>query len=467
MSLQKNDKKPLAIVGIGCRFPGNANTPETFWNNLYNGKNAVIEVSPRRWNTKQHDHPDTQIHSKTITRWGGFIDAIADFDAAFFGITPQEALRIDPQQRWLLEVTWEALENGGIPPENWSNTRTGVFIGLSNNDYATIQTPKVDRYTNSGCARSSASERLSYIFDFRGPSLSIDTACSSALVAVHLACQSIWGKECDAAIAGGVNALLSPDSSTPFSKAAMLSPRGCCFAFDKRADGYVRGEGAGVIIIKPLTQALKDNDPIHAVIRSTIIHQDSQASTMTVPGRLSQEAMLREAYRQANIDPSHVSYVETHGSGTPVDDPIEAQAIGNILSQNRTDKHPCFMGSVKTNIGHLEAASGIAGLIKTALILKNQCIPSNLHFQTPNPAIPFDQLRLKVPIQKEPNLPTEGKPLIAAVNSLGFGGTNAHVILEQAPSLKKKQTVNNGKPYTKKNGSTLSTTYFRKNSNCA
>ena len=269
-----------------------------------------------------------------ITKWGGFIEDVDKFDASFFGISPREAQRMDPQQRWLLELTWEAFEDAGEKPMNWRGSATGVYVGISSNEYGSIQMmgeSDIDVHTNSGSTLSIASNRISYLYDLKGPSISVDTACSSALVAVNLACKSIWSGECDAAFAGGVNALLMPDSSIGFSKASMLSPSGQCFAFDARANGYVRGEGAGMILIKPLARAHKDGDRIYATIRAAVVNQDGNTSSMTVPGKESQAAMQRQAYAQAGIDPSRVGYMEAHGTGTPVGDPIETRALGEVL----------------------------------------------------------------------------------------------------------------------------------------
>ncbi len=434
-------KRPIAIIGIGCRFPGGAKNSASFWTSLRNGQNAIVEVPEDRWNLQRFYDPNPQLPGKMTTRWGGFLDTIDQFDAQFFGISPREALRMDPQQRWLLEVAWEALEDGGLAPDQVAGSRTGVFVGISSNDYANIQMKgpqDVDMYTNSGSTLSIASGRISYLFDLKGPSLSVDTACSSALVAVNLACNSIWDGQCDTALAGGVNALLTPDSSIGFSKASMLSPDGRCYTFDERANGYVRGEGAGLIVLKPLDDALEDEDPIYAVIRSSIVNQDGRTSSMTVPGQFSQEAMLNEAYEQAGISPSRVCYIEAHGTGTPVGDPIEVLALGNILSKGRKAEDKCVIGSVKTNIGHLESASGIAGLIKAALVLKYKEIPPNLHFETPNPHIPFEKLKLRVPTKLE-SIPKGSDPAVVAVNSFGFGGTNAHVVLEEAPVIAKRR----------------------------
>ena len=431
-----SNQEPLAIVGIGCRLPGNSNDPESFWDLLIRGESAIREVPEDRWDIERYYHPDVAVPIKMITKWGGFVKEVDQFDASFFGISPREAQRIDPQQRWLLEVAWEALEDAAEKPEEWRGSRTGVFVGISSNEYGSIQMmgeADIDVHTNSGSTLSIASNRISYLYDFKGPSISVDTACSSALVAVNLACKSIWSGDCDAALAGGVNALLMPDSSIGFSKATMLSPSGQCFAFDARANGYVRGEGAGLVVIKSLKRAREDGDRVYALIRSAVVNQDGNTSSMTVPGEDTQAAMLRDAYAQAGMPANRVTYMEAHGTGTPVGDPIETRALGEVLCQGRAEGEECIIGSVKSNIGHLESGSGIAGLIKAAMVLHKGQIPQNLNYQTPNPNIPFKELQLKVPKENMP-LPRQGDlPPVTAVNSFGFGGTNAHIVLEEAP----------------------------------
>ncbi len=396
------NQEPLAIVGIGCRMPGDANDPESFWKLLEEGRSGICEVPDDRWNIERYYHPDPAVPVKMITKWGGFIEGADQFDPAFFGISPREALRMDPQQRWLLEVAWEAMEDSGERPAAWRGSNTGVFVGIASNEYGSMQMsgmPEIDVHTNSGGTLSIASNRISYLFDFKGPSMSVDTACSSALVAINLACKSIWSGDCETALAGGVNALLVPDASIGFSKASMLSPSGQCFAFDARANGYVRGEGAGLIVIKPLSAAQRDGDRIYATIRAAVVNQDGNTSSMTVPGQDTQAEMLRQAYREAGMEPSRVTYMEAHGTGTPVGDPIETLALGEVLSDGRPEGETCIIGSVKSNIGHLESASGIAGVIKAALVLHKGEVPLNLNYKTPNPDIPFEQLKLKVPTE--------------------------------------------------------------------
>jgi amino acid adenylation domain-containing protein len=436
LNYQTGNKEPIAIIGIGCRFPGKADDPELFWRLLDGGVDAVTEVPTNRWNSKRFFDPEVGKPGKTHARWGGFVEGIDGFDPQFFGISPREASRMDPQQRLLLEVAWEAIEDAGLPLERIAGTRTAVFAGISSWDYSLLQTnlrdrASIDVYTNTGSSLSIATNRISYCFDFKGPNATVDTACSSALVAVHLACRSIWVDGCSMALAGGVNAAIMPDWYIGFSRLGMLSPDGRCKAFDARANGYVRGEGAGLVLLKPVARALADGDRIYAVIRGTAVNQDGRTPGMTVPSQASQEELLRLACRDAGISPSAIGYVEAHGTGTPVGDPIEARALGTVLSEGRPPSRPCLVGSVKTNIGHLEAGAGIAGVIKAALVLKHRRIPGNLHFEEPNPEIDFQRLNLRIPVVAEP-WPEGDGPAVADVNSFGYGGTNANVVLQEA-----------------------------------
>lgn len=426
--------EPIAIIGIGCRFPG-ANDPVAFWQLLRDGVDAIREVPTDRFDPHAFYDPDPTTPGKMNTRWGGFLGQVDQFDPSFFGISPREALRMDPQQRLLLEVTWEALQDAGQVPEHLVGTRAGVFIGIATNDYGRLQwndLERIDAYAGTGNAMSIAANRISYQFDFRGPSLAIDTACSSSLVAVHLACCSLRKGESTLALAGGVNLILSPAIAINFTKAGAMAPDGRCKAFDARANGYVRSEGAGVVVLKPFAKAWADADPIYAVIRGSAVNQDGRSNGLMAPNPLAQEAVLREAYRQAAVSPGNVQYVETHGTGTLLGDPIEAKALGTVLGVGRPPGRPCALGSVKTNVGHLEAAAGIAGLIKVALALRHREIPPSLHFEKPNPHIPFDELPLRVQTTLSP-WPAGFDPALAGVSSFGFGGTNAHVVLEEAP----------------------------------
>ena len=429
----------VAIIGMGCRLPGGANTPDELWQLLGDGADAVTDCPPGRLEIDELYDPDPGTPGKIYTRRGGFIEGIDAFDAGFFGIAPREARRIDPQQRLLLEVAWEALEDGGQAVHALAGSRTGVYVGISGHDYADVQVlarnrQRIDAHVNPGSAASIAANRISYAFDLRGPSLAIDTACSSSLTAVHLAIQSLRSNESELALALGVGALLAPEVSIGFCKASMLSPDGRCRAFDAGANGYVRSEGAGAVVLKPLERALADGDPIHAVILGTAINQDGRTTGMSVPSAAAQEAMIRAALRDAGVAPAEVGYVEAHGTGTAVGDPIEAEALGRVFAPGREAAAPCLIGSVKTNLGHMEAGAGIAGLIKAALVVAKGQIPPHPHFSEPNPGIPFDAWRLRVPTTLEP-WPADNGRTVAGVNSFGFGGANAHVVIEGPPEL--------------------------------
>lgn len=430
-------REPIAIIGIGCRFPGGADSPDKFWRLLNSGVDAITEVPAERWNARTFFDDESGKPGKSSTRWGGFLASIDQFDPHFFGISPREAAWMDPQQRLLLETAWEALEDAGQVQDKLARSRTAVYVGISSWDYSVAQTSFRDRgvidvHTNTGSSLSIAANRIAYCLDFRGPSASVDTACSSALVAVHLACQSIWVEKCPLALAGGVNLLLMPDWYVGFSRLGMLSPHGRCKAFDAAGAGFVRSEGAGMVVLKPLSRALADGDRVYAVIRGTAVNQDGRTNGMTVPSQEAQEALVRQACDSAGIQPAGLDFVEAHGTGTPVGDPIEARALGNVIAPGRPADRPCLLGSVKTNIGHLEAGAGIAGLIKTALALHHRVLPGNLHFERPNPDIDFAGLKLRVPTTNQ-SLSATGD-LLAGVNSFGFGGTNAHTILQSPPA---------------------------------
>jgi len=425
----------IAIVGIGCRFPGAANNPSTYWELLKSGRDAISEIPPDRWSIAAYYDPVPGKPGKSYSRWGGFVENIDRFDPMAFGISPREAEHMDPQQRMLLETSWEAFEDAGYWPDP-SGSNMGVFIGISHTDYQFLQSSPGDRsgiemHTSSGQARSIAANRISYIFNLLGPSIAVDTACSSSLTAVHLACRSLAGGECETALVGGSNSLLNPDGFIGFSRAAMLSVDGRCKAFDASANGFVRAEGAGAILLKKLSRALADGDRIYAVILGTATNQDGHTSGLTVPSETSQAELVRQAYEAAGVAPHKVDYVEAHGTGTAVGDPIEARALGRTLGEGRSKDQPCLVGSVKTQIGHLEAASGIAGLIKVALTLHHRQIPASLHFRNPNPTIPFDDLKLRVANRLQSMAPTPNR-LIAGINSFGFGGANAHAVLATA-----------------------------------
>ncbi|MCB1956133.1 MAG: SDR family NAD(P)-dependent oxidoreductase [Rhodocyclaceae bacterium] len=428
----------IAVVGIGCRFPGGANDPVSLWRNLLDGRDCIGEVPADRWHAAAHFHPRRGTPGKSATRWGGFVDDIAGFDADFFGISPREAELMDPQQRMLLEVCWEALEDAGRRPSQLRGAAVGVFMGGFTLDYMLMQLGgadyrSVEPHTATGSMMTLLANRLSYVFGFEGPSLAIDTACSSSLVAIHLACDSLARGESRLAVAGGVNALLGPAFTIAESRAGMLSPTGRSRTFDARADGYVRGEGAGIVVLKRLAEALADGDHIYSVIRASAVNQDGHSEGLTVPSGDAQQKLMREACARAGIAPAELCYVEAHGTGTPVGDPIEANAIGGVVRVGREDDDPCLIGSIKTNFGHTEAAAGVAGLIKASLVLAERAVPPHLHLQSLNPKIDFGALRLRVADQPTP-LPARNGRWLAAVNSFGFGGTNAHAILEAAPS---------------------------------
>ncbi|MEB3282831.1 MAG: SDR family NAD(P)-dependent oxidoreductase [Lyngbya sp.] len=437
--------EPIAIIGLGCRFPG-AKNPDEFWTLLQQGKDAISEVPPDRWNIENYYDSNPESPGKISTRYGGFVPNLAEFDPQFFGIAPREAVSLDPQQRLLLEVSWEALENAGIIPEQLTEKQTGVFIGISSNDYSqqllTRDIKEIDAYIATGNSHSTAAGRLSYLLGFTGPSLAVDTACSSSLVSIHLACQSLRNKECNLALAGGVNRIISPEFSINFSKAKMLASDGRCKTFDAAADGFVRSEGCGIIILKRLSDAINNGDKILAVIRGSAINQDGRSSGLTVPNGPSQQAVIHQALENSKVNPAQINYIEAHGTGTSLGDPIEIGALGAVFCDTHTSEKPLIVGSVKTNIGHLEAAAGIAGLIKVVLALQHKEIPSNLHFNSPNPYINWDKFPITVPTQSMPWYSGE-TPRLAGISSFGFSGTNAHIIVEEAPSIKLAKTTEN------------------------
>jgi len=429
--------EPIAIIGIGCRFPG-ADGPAAFLRLLSDGADAISEIPSDRWDADTFYDPDPSVPGTAVTRRGGFIRGVDQFDYQFFSISPRESAQMDPQQRLVLEVAWEALEDAGQVPERLAGSHTGVFVGISTNDYGNLPAGRlelIDAYTGTGNASSIAANRLSYFYDFRGPSMAIDTACSSSLVAVDLACRSLRDGECTLALAGGVNVILSPALMINFTKARVMAPDARCKTFDAGADGYARGEGAGIVVLKPLGRALADNDPIYAVIRGSATNQDGRTNGLIAPSRHSQEALLAKAYCRAGLSPGTVQYVEAHGTGTFIGDAIEANALGTILADGRPPGSRCLIGSVKTNIGHLEAAAGVAGLIKVALALRHRAIPPSLNFVEPNPNVPFDSLPLRVARTLTP-WPENGGRAVAGVSSFGFGGTNAHVVLTEAPQVR-------------------------------
>ncbi len=430
------EPEPIAVVGIGCRFPGGVHSPEEFWELLAQGVDALSDQPRDRWDFEAYYDPNRDAPGKIYVREGGFIQDVDKFDNLFFGIAPREALQMDPQQRLALELAWEALEDAGIPPDTLRESATGVFLGACWNDYSALKHkagPRViEQHTATGDHFSIISNRISFFLGLHGPSMTLDTACSSSLTAVHLACQSLRQQESTLALAGGVNLILAPDSSVAMARLGAMAPDARCKAFDHRANGYIRGEGGGIVVLKPLSRALRDGDRIYAVIRGTRVNQDGASSFLTAPSGSAQRQILRSALQQARVQPADIDYVEAHGTGTAVGDPIEAHALGEVLSEGRSADRPCLIGSLKTNIGHTEAAAGVAGLIKVALSLQHRQIPASLHFEKPNPAIDMKALKLAVPVRLTPWPRRSGRRL-AGVSSFGFGGTNAHAVLEEAP----------------------------------
>ena len=429
---EKVVSEPVAVVGMGCRFPGDVVGPESFWRLLVNGEDAISEVPADRWDAEEFYHPDPLAPGRMTTKWGGFVSDVAGFDADFFAISPREAEAMDPQQRLLLEVAWEALEHAGIAPDSLGDTRTGVMMGLSSWDYTVVNMERdaeIDAYMGTGNMHSTAAGRISYLLGLRGPAVAVDTACSSSLVAVHLACQSLRLRESDLALAGGVQLSLSPSTSIAMSKWSALSPRGRCHAFDAAADGFVRGEGVGVVVLKRLADAVRDGDRVLAVVRGSAVNQDGRSNGMTAPNVLAQRDVITDALRVGGVAPDTVNYIEAHGTGTVLGDPIEFEAL--TATYGRGDA-PCALGAVKTNLGHLEAAAGVAGFIKAVLVLERGQIPPNLNFSRWNPAIDASATRFRVPTDMAP-WPESPGPRRAGVSSFGISGTNAHVVLEQGP----------------------------------
>ncbi|MBX3611471.1 MAG: SDR family NAD(P)-dependent oxidoreductase [Hydrogenophaga sp.] len=434
-TLEAAASEPIAVIGLGCRVPGGGNDAESFWRLMRDGVDAIGPLPADRWDTDALYDPDPDAPGRIATRNGGFIGPVDGFDAGLFGIVPREAQGMDPQQRLLLEVAWEALEHAGMAPDRLEGTPTGVYVGVTASDYAYMQLMSGDRklldaHFTSGIAHSIHSGRLSYLLGLQGPSLTVDTACSSSLVAIHLACQALRARDCRMALAGGVNLILSPDIFIALSHARMLAPDGRCKTFDAAADGFARGEGCGVVVLKRLSDAQADGDRVLAVIRGSAVNQDGPSSGLTAPNGPAQEAVVREALARAGLTPDAVSYIEAHGTGTQLGDPLEVQALGQVFGANR--QQPLWLGSVKTNLGHLEAAAGVTGLIKLVLSLRNQQIPAHLHFRQPSPHIPWDEFALRVPTALTPWEPINGRR-IAGVSSFGFSGTNAHIVVEEAP----------------------------------
>jgi acyl transferase domain-containing protein len=435
---EKGDTEPIAVVGMGCRFPGAVNNPGQYWRFLQEGRSGIVRVPPERWDADAFFSDDRAVPGTICTREGGFLTTWKpdQFDAEFFSIAPREAAAMDPQQRLLLEVAWEAVEDAGITAQTIRGTQTSIFVGLTANDYSLSVAGKlppqdVDAYASFGNAANFAAGRLAYFLGVRGPALVIDTACSSSLVTVHLACQSLRRRESDTALAAGTNLILSPENSIACSQFGMLSPDGRCKTFDASADGYVRSEGCGVVVLRRLGDALRDGDRVLALIRGSAVNQDGASSGQTVPNGPAQQALIRQALDSSRLQPSEIDYIEAHGTGTALGDPIELDALSQVFS-DRDGAAPLVLGSVKTNMGHLESAAGIAGFIKTVLSVRHGYIPKHLNFERLTPHASDGASRFTIAAQGM-DWPRVGRARRAGVSSFGVSGTNAHVVVEQAP----------------------------------
>ncbi len=429
---------PIAVVGMGCRFPGGADSPAAFWRLLAAGVDTVGPIPPERWDVDAYYSPDREAPGKMYTRQGAFLAGVDQFDPLFFGMAPREAIGLDPQQRLMLEVCWEALEDAAIAPKHLAGSNAGLFVGLFMDDYAGLAfhsgvAERIDAYTTLGSLRSMAAGRLAYFLDIHGPAVQLDTACSSSLLAVHEACQSLRAGACDLALAGGSNLMLTPDATIGICKLNVAAEDGRCKTFAANADGYGRGEGCGVIVLKRLVDAVADGDPIRAVIRGSAVNHDGRSNGLTAPNGAAQEAVVRQALADARVQPAQVQYVEAHGTGTLLGDPIEVMALDAVLGKERPAHSPLLIGSVKTNIGHLEAAAGIAGLIKVILAMQARAIPPSLHFTEPNPHVPWAQLQVQVPTELTPWRTADGERM-AGVSAFGMSGTNVHVVVGEAPA---------------------------------
>ncbi len=437
---EKASTEPIAVVGMGCRFPGGVNSPEQYWELLRDGRSGVVRVPSERWDADAFFTEDHTVPGTICNREGGFLTGWQpdEFDAEFFSISPREAAAMDPQQRLLLEVAWEALEHAGVAPETIRGTQTAVFVGVTAYDYmltlsGQLRPEDLDAYIPTGNAANFAAGRLAYFLGVRGPAVVIDTACSSSLVAIHLASQSLRSRESDTVLVGGTNLLLSPGPSIACSRWGMLSPEGQCKTFDAAADGYVRSEGCGVVVLKRLADAQRDGNRILAVVRGSAVNQDGASSGVTVPNGPAQQALLRQALTSARLKPADIDYVEAHGTGTPLGDPIELDSLSKVFA-DRQDRGPLVLGSVKTNLGHLEAAAGIAGFMKTVLSVGHGHIPRHLNFNQLTSHVGEGVSRLSIAAEAM-QWPATAHPRRAGVSSFGVSGTNAHVVIEQAPDV--------------------------------
>jgi len=453
--MEQAAREPIAVLSIGCRFPG-ARTPDEFWQLLSDRRETVTEVPSERWDIDAYYSDDPNAEAKMYTRYGSFIDDVATFDHRFFGISSRETLSTDPQQRLLLETSWEALERAGWAGNRLRRARTGVFVGMGASSYtgAISGTGDFDAYSGTGNSMSVAAGRISYVLGLEGPSIAIDTSCSSSLVAVDLACRYLRAGECDVALAGGVNLTLAPEVTIYFCKFKALSPTGHCHTFDAAADGYVRGEGCGVLVLKRLSDALAGHDPILGLIRGSAVGHDGRTGGLTIPNRYSQADVIRSAQRVAGIDPAAVDYIEAHGTGTALGDPIEIQALADVFGNREAVGRNLLVGSLKTNIGHTEAASGVASMIKTLLALRHESIPAHLNLRNPNPLIPWSEIPITIPTESTDWNRRDDRPRIAGISSFGFSGTNAHVILQEADQ--RPSATEDDDPETKRTSYVLS-----------
>ena len=444
---RNNPPHDIAVIGMACRFPGARNYDE-YWTNLVNGVNSITEIPAERWTVEDYYSTDPEHPNTSVSKWGGFIDDVDKFDAAFFNISPREAKRMDPQQRLMLELTWTCLEDAGYAPSNLMGKNVGVFVGACNYDYEE-QLLQIDKeiggHALTGNQASLLPNRISYYFNFHGPSIVVDTACSSSLVALHQAISALNSGDCQAALVGGVNIYCTPTRFISLSKLGMLSPTGQCYAFDRSANGYVRSEGAGIVFLKPLSMALADGDAIYGVIRGSAINHGGQSRTLTSPNVYAQSRVIYAAHKQANLSPETIGFIETHGTGTSLGDPIEINGLKRAFSKlfqgqgvNTFPEKYCALGAVKTNIGHLEGAAGIAGFIKVLLMFQHGKLPRLANFTQQNKRIKLEgsPFYLLAEGQDWPRLKDNENRIIlrrAGLSSFGFGGTNAHVVLEEAP----------------------------------
>ncbi len=436
----KATRDPIAVVGMGCRYPGGVRTPDAFWDLLSSGRDILREIPGERWDVDAHYDPEVTVPGKIYVRHGYYLGDIDQFDPQFFGLSPREAESLDPQQRMVMEVSWETLEHAGIAPSTLRGGKTGVFVGQYWDDYSAqriyaTNNRDIDRYAQLSTLRGLTAGRICHILDSHGPAIQLDTACSSSSLAVHLACQSLRSGESDLALAGGVSLVLAPEHLIGICQMTALSPDGRCKTFDASADGFGQGEGCGIIALKRLSDAQADGDNVLAVIQGTAVNHDGQARTVTTPSGPAQRAMLQEALEDAGLSPDQIDYVETHGTGTPLGDPIEVSAIARVLCEGRTK--PLYLGSVKTNVGHLDSAAGIVGVMKVVLALQHETIPPHLNYSEPNRHIPWGDWPLKVPRQ---NTPWQGEGRFAGISAFGMSGTNVHLIVGEAPQQTRAQT---------------------------